>query len=99
MESEQPDSGFVSVRFIFALWDPGLGHASYTRVSGSQIWSSCLLCRGRMPRPVGWKHICEIDMEYFSDPNLSVAVAKCWYLGFEGSDRISVCFICIANVT
>ena len=32
--------------------------------------------------PVGWLYMCENDLELFVNPNLSVAVAKCWFLGF-----------------
>ena len=41
-----------------------------------------LLCRGRLPRPDGWRHTYEMDMEHFTNPSLSVVVAKCWFLGF-----------------
>ena len=41
-----------------------------------------LLCRGKMPRAVGWLHKFEMVMEHFTNPNLSVVVAKCWFLGF-----------------
>ena len=32
--------------------------------------------------PVGWRHMYEMVMEHFDNPNLSVVVAKCWFLGF-----------------
>ena len=38
-----------------------------------------LLCRGRMPGPEGWRHAYEMDVEHFTNPSLSVAVAKCWF--------------------
>ena len=41
-----------------------------------------LLCRGKMPRHVGWLHTFEMVTEHFDNPNLSVVVAKCWFLGF-----------------
>ena len=31
--------------------------------------------------PVGWRHTHEIVTEHFANPNLSVVVAKCWFLG------------------
>ena len=37
-----------------------------------------LLCRGKMPRHVGWLHTFEMVTEHF----FSVAVAKCCFLGF-----------------
>ena len=41
-----------------------------------------LLCWGKMPGPVGWLHTFEMVTEHFANPNLSVVVAKCWFLGF-----------------
>ena len=38
-----------------------------------------LLCRGKMP--AGWLHTFEMVTEHFVNPNLSVVVAKCWFLG------------------
>ena len=38
-----------------------------------------LLCQGKM---LEWRHIFEMVTENFSNPNLSVVVAKCWFLGF-----------------
>ena len=32
--------------------------------------------------PVGWLHTFKMVMEHFANPNLSVVVAKCWFLGF-----------------
>ena len=37
--------------------------------------ASCLV-------PVGWRHMYEMDMEHFTNQNLSVVVVKCWFLGF-----------------
>ena len=37
--------------------------------------ASCLV-------PVGWRHMCEMDMKHFTNQNLSVDVVKCWLLGF-----------------
>ena len=39
------------------------------------VGARCLL-------PVGWLHTFEMVTEHFANPNLSVAVAKCWFLGF-----------------
>ena len=41
-----------------------------------------LLCRARCLGPVGWLHTFEMVTEHFTNPNLSVVVAKCWLLGF-----------------
>ena len=41
-----------------------------------------LLCRGKMPRARGIVHTFEMVTEHFANPNLSVVVAKCWFLGF-----------------
>ena len=32
--------------------------------------------------PVGWLHTFEMVTEHFANLNLSVVVAKCWFLGF-----------------
>ena len=32
--------------------------------------------------PVGWLQTFEMVTEHFANPNLSVFVAKCWFLGF-----------------
>ena len=31
---------------------------------------------------VGWKHMYEMDLKLFANPNSSVVIAKCWFLGF-----------------
>ena len=41
-----------------------------------------LLCRGKMPRARGSLHTFEMVTEHFANQNLSVVVAKCWFLGF-----------------
>ena len=38
-----------------------------------------LLCRGKMPRARG---MAAYVREHFANPNLSVVVSKCWFLGF-----------------
>ena len=40
-----------------------------------------LLCRARRLGPEGWLHTYETVTEHFANPNLSVVVAKCWFLG------------------
>ena len=49
-------------------------------VSGSVARSCCVgaRCLGH----VGWLHKFEMVTEHFANPNLSVVVAKCWFLGF-----------------
>ena len=32
--------------------------------------------------PVEWRHTYEMVTEHFGNPNLSLVVAKCWFLGF-----------------
>ena len=39
-----------------------------------------MLCRGKMPRARGMAF--EMVTEHFTNPNLSMVVAKCWFLGF-----------------
>ena len=41
-------------------------------------WGSWARCLG----PVGWLHTFEMVTEHFANPNSSVVVAKCWFLGF-----------------
>ena len=66
---------------------PGFGRPAYC-CAGME-------CRG----PVGWLHMCEMDMGNFADLNLSVAVVRCWYSGCVVLDRTSKCSVCIATLT
>ena len=43
--------------------------------------------------------MCEMDMGHFTNPNLSMAVVRCWYSGCVVLDRTSTCSICIATLT
>ena len=54
------------MRHVSELLVPGFGHP-------------VLLCRGKMPREMVTY---EMVTEHFANPNLSVVVAKCWFLGF-----------------
>ena len=56
------------MRHVSELLVPGLGRP-------------VLLCRGKMPRPVGWLHTYEIVTEHFTYPKMSVVVAKCCFYG------------------
>ena len=47
---------------------------------GSVALSSC--AGASCLAPVGWRHMYEMDMEHFANQNLSVAIVKCWLLGF-----------------
>ena len=86
----------VSVRFIVVLrpW-------SRSGVTRQSFWFldlvvlSCCAVKGWFG-PVGWLNMCEMD---FVNPNLSVAVAKCWHLGFVVSDRTSIWLVCITTLT
>ena len=40
-----------------------------------------LLCRGNMPWAEGWLHMYKMVKEHITNPNLSVVVVKCWFLG------------------
>ena len=55
-------------------------HVSEVLVLVSVALSSCVgtRCLG----PVGWLHTFEMVTEHLANPNLSVVVAKCWFLGF-----------------
>ena len=55
-------------------------HVSEVRVPG--FCRPILLCRGMMPRARGRLHTFEMVTEHFANPNLSVVVAKCCFLGF-----------------
>ena len=61
-------------------------------------YASC--CVGaRCLEPVGWRHTYEMVSEHFSNSNLSVVVAKCWFLGFVVLDRTFMCTVFIATLT
>ena len=49
--------------------------------------------------PVGWLHMFEMVTEHFVNPNLSVVVAKCWFLWFVVWDRTFMCTLFIATLT
>ena len=55
-------------------------HVSEVLVSG--FCRPVLLGRGRILGHVRWLHTFEMVKEHFANPNLSVAVAKCYFLGF-----------------
>ena len=56
-----------------------------------------LLCLDGMPLASGI--MCEMGMRHFDNPNLSVVVAKCWYLWCVVLDRTSTIPVCIATLT
>ena len=84
--SSQYDTLFCSetlvsdMRHVLELLVPGFGRP--------------VLCRGKMTRARGMAayirdgygafspHTYEMVTEHFANPNLSVVVAKCWFLGF-----------------
>ena len=52
-------------------------------------------------RPKGWRHTYEMDMEHFTNPSLSVVVAKCCFFGFVvcvTTDR-NMCSVFTATMT
>ena len=55
-------------------------HVSELLVPVSVALSSCV--GARCLGPVGWLHTYEMITEHFANPNLSVVVAKCWFLRF-----------------
>ena len=55
-------------------------HVSEVLVPGS--CRPVLLCRGKMPRARGMAAYVRNGTEQFANPNLSVVVAKCCFLGF-----------------
>ena len=50
------------------------------QVSELLVPLSCCV-RTRCLGPVGWRHTNEMVTEHFANQNLSVVVAKCWFLG------------------
>ena len=54
-------------------------HVSEVLVKVSDALSCCV---GARCLHVGWLHTFEMVTEHFTNPNLSVVVAKCWFLGF-----------------
>ena len=85
--------------FIVVFWDPSLGQASCTRVAGSSIWSSCLVPRWDASGPWDGRIYVRDGYGEFRHRNLSVVVARCWYLGFVVLDRTYTCSVCIATMT
>ena len=76
------------------LSDLTVASSQYDILLCSQI---CLTCRrcwfpvsvalsccvgARCLEHVGWLHTFQMVTEHFANPNLSVVVAKCWFLGF-----------------
>ena len=80
-----------------------------------RLWSQiCITCRScwfpvslamsccvgaRCLGHVGWRHTYEMVTEHFANPNLSVVVAKWWFLGFVVWDRTFMCTVFIATLT
>ena len=61
-------------------------------------YASC--CVGaRCLGPVGWRHTYEMVSEHFANSNLSVVVAKSWFLGYVVLDRTFMCTVFIATLT
>ena len=68
-------------------------HVSELLVPVSVVLSCCV--GARCLGPVGWRHMYEMVTEYFANPNLSVVVAKCWFLGFVVWDRTFMCAVIV----
>ena len=78
----------------------GLGYASRVGVAGSRIWSSCFVVSGQdvLGLRDGCMHTCEMDIEQFANSNLSMVVAKCWFIGLvrlfrKGLMRLKISFL------
>ena len=69
--SSQYDIQFCSETLV-----SDMRHVSELLVPG--FGDPCLVVSG----PVGWRHMYEMVMEHFANPNLSVVAAKCWFLWF-----------------
>ena len=78
------DLAVASSQYDIQLCSETLGsdlrHVSELLVPG--FGRPVLLCWGKLPRAVGWRHMYEMDMEHFANQKLSVVVVKCWLLGF-----------------
>ena len=98
-EPQWPDRGIVSVWHSVVLWDFGLRYESRVGVAGSRIWSPCLAAGAGCLGPGGLRNTSEMDMEHFDNPCLSVAVAKCWFLGLVVRERTYVCSVFTATLT
>ena len=57
-----------------------LSHATELLVPG--FGHPVLSYRAKCLGPEGWRHTFEMVTMHFANPNLSVVVAKCWFLGF-----------------
>ena len=51
-------------------------------VAGPRFRSPCLVSEQDASGPEGWLRTYEMVTEHFGNPNLSVVVAKCWFLWF-----------------
>ena len=49
--------------------------------------------------PEGYLHMCEMDMEHFTNNTLCVLVTKCWFLGFVVRDWTFMCLFFTAILT
>ena len=58
-----------------------------------------LLCRDGMPRARGMAAYVRDGYGHFANPNLSVAVTRCWYSGCLVLGSTSTCSVCIATLT
>ena len=72
------DLTVASSRNDILLWSKTLVsdmlHVSELLVPG--FGRPVLLCRGRMHRAEGCRHTCEVDIEHFANPSLSVVVCE-----------------------
>ena len=58
-----------------------------------------LVCRDGMPRASGMAAYVRDGYGAFANPNLSVAVVRCWCSGRVVLGRTSMCSVCIATMT
>ena len=87
--SARYDTLFVMCRVFGtcqSCWLTGLVALSCCAVAG---------CLG----PDWWRHTYETDAEHFANPNLSVVVAKCWFLRFMVWDRTFMCSVFTTTLT
>ena len=75
--SSQYDKLFCSETLV-----SDMGHVSELLVPGFGCPNLSCCVGARCLGPVGWRHMYEMVTDHFANPNLSVIVAKCCFLGF-----------------
>ena len=78
------DLTMASSQYDILLWDSETLISDMHYVSELLVpWirSPCVIVPARFRRPEGRLHMYQMVTEHFVNPNLNVAVVKCWFLG------------------